>query len=124
MGTYNVNVKQSGDRSTSVVGDHAQVISKSSSSSQDLLRLLKAIRNELDRVEIPSDAKDKAKLEIDRAIVQAEKEEPDKPTLMRSLKNAAEIIKHSSTIVLGTAKFWALVGRAIKSIWSRVTASR
>ena len=114
MGTYNVNVRQSGDRSTSVVGDHNQVISKSASSSQDLLRLLKAIRYELDRVGIPSDAKDKAKLEIDRAIVQAEKEEPDKSTLMRSLKNAAEIIKHSSTIVLGTTKFWTLVGRAIK----------
>ena len=114
MGKYNVNVKQAGDRSTSVVGDHAQVISKSTSSAQDLVRLLKAIRNELDRMEIPPDAKDKARLEVDRAIVQAEKEEPDKPTLMRSLKNAAEIIKHSSTIVLGTTKFWTLVGRAIK----------
>ena len=114
MSTYNVNVKQSGDRSTSVVGDHAQVISKPSFSPQDLLRLLKAIRNEVERMDIPLDAKDKARLEIDKAIVQAEKEEPDKPTLIRSLKNAAEVIKHSSSIVLGTSKFWALVRKAIQ----------
>jgi hypothetical protein len=114
MSTYNVNVKQSGNQSTSVVGDHAQVISKPSSSPQDLVRLLKAIRNELDRMNLPSDAKAKARLEVDRAIVQAEKDEPDKPTLIRSLKNAAEVIKHSSSIVLGTSKFWPLVRKAIQ----------
>lgn len=114
MSTYRVNVKQSGDQSTSIVGNHAQVISKPAFSPQDLLGVLTAIRNELDRMDIPSDARDKARLEVDRAILQAKEDEPDKPSLIRNLRNAAEIIKHSSSIVLGTSQFWALARKAIQ----------
>jgi hypothetical protein len=116
MTTYNINVKQTGEHATSLVGEHAQVISNFSpeSSVQDLLKLLKTIRQEIEQIDIPSDAKDEAKLEVDRAMLQAQKAEPDKPKLVESLKNAAEIVKNSSTIALGVTQFWTFIRKAIE----------
>jgi hypothetical protein len=116
MATYHVNVQQTGAQSTSVVGDHARVLSNfgPGSSAQDLLTLLEAIRAELDQMDLPADVRDEARLEVERAMLQAKREEPDKHKLVESLKNAADVVKRASSIALGVAKFWTLVRKAIE----------
>jgi hypothetical protein len=116
MGTYHVNVKQSGSHATSVVGDNAQVVANfgPAFSVDDLLKLLKEIKTEIDHMDIPEETKEEAKTEVDRAIVQANKDQPDKSKLVENLKSVTEIIKKSTSIALGVAKFWTLIRKAIE----------
>jgi hypothetical protein len=116
MGNYNMTLKQTSNHATSIGGDHAQRILgfNPASSVQDLLQLLKTIREELDRIDIPLDRKYEAKYEVEQAIRQAKKGKPDKPALTDNLKNVAEIVKRSSTTTLGIAQFWTLIRKALE----------
>ncbi len=115
MSKYRIHVKQSGNHSTSIVGDHTQLISNFNalSSVQDLIKVLKAIRKEIEVMDIPADVKEKANLEVGRAIIQAKKEKPDKPKLLESLKNTATLVTKSASIAVGVGKFWTLLRKAI-----------
>ncbi|MBD3308161.1 hypothetical protein GF339_17085 [candidate division KSB3 bacterium] len=116
MSKYNVSVRQSGDHSTSVVGDSTQFISNftSASSATDLVKLLKVIRHEIKALDIPTDAKTAADQEVNRAIVEAQKDPPDKPQLAASLKNTVEIIKKSASVAMSMGKFWTLIKKALE----------
>ena len=116
MSKYHININQSGDHSTSVIGDHTQLIAhfNTSSSVEDLLKVLNAIRREIDIMDIPADVKDEAGLEVEQAIIQAKEHEPDKPKLRGHLENIAEIVKRSATIALGVGNFWTLLRKAIE----------
>ena len=116
MGTYTVNVTQTGAHSTSVVGDHAQVIANfgPSSSVDDLLKLLQEVKQEIEQMDVSEELKEEAQVEVSRAIVQAKKKLPDKSKLLESLKSAAELLKKPATIALGVTRFWMLIRKAIE----------
>ncbi len=115
MSKYQISIKQSGSHSTSVTGDYAQLITNfnTSSSVQDFLEVLKAIRKEIEIMDIPTDVKEKAGIEVDRAIVQAKKAKPDKTKLLERLKNVTDTVTKSTAIAMGVGKFWTLLRKAI-----------
>ncbi|GAK55736.1 hypothetical protein U27_02694 [Candidatus Vecturithrix granuli] len=115
MSKYQITVKQTGNQSTSVVGDQTQFLVNfnPSSSIEDFLAVLKALRQELDVITLPANAKDQAMHEVDRAIKQAKDTPPDKPKLLEMLNKAGEIVKSSSAIAAGAGQFWKLLRKAI-----------
>ena len=115
MSKYHLTVKQTGNQSTSVVGDQTQFMANfhPSSSIEDFLVVLKALRQELDVIALPAEVKDQAVHAVDRAIDQAKDVPPDKPKLIEMLNKAGEIVKRSSAIAIGAGQFWRLLQKAI-----------
>lgn len=115
MSKYHITVKQTGNQSNSVVGDQTQfmVNFNPSSSIEDFLAVLKALRQELDVIALPADVKDQAVHEVDRAIKKAKDVPPDKPKLLEMLNKAGEVVKSSSSIAVGVGQFWRLLRKAI-----------
>ena len=115
MSKYHITVKQTGNQSTSVVGDQTQFMANfnSSSSIEDFLTVLKSLRQELDGIALPADVKNQAVDVVDRAIEQAKDAPADKPKLLEMLNKAGEIVKSSSVIAVGAGQFWRLLQKAI-----------
>lgn len=115
MSKYQITVKQTGNQSTSVVGDQTQFIANfhPSSSIKDFLTVLKVLRQELDVIALPAEVKDQAVQEVDRAIKQAQDTPPDKPKLLAILNKVGEIVKSSSAIAVGAGQFLRLLQKAI-----------
>lgn len=116
MPKYQINIKQSGNHSTALTGDYARLITNFNTFSpvQDAIEVLRAIRKEIEVMDIPADVREEADLEVDRAITQLKKEEPDKSKVLESLKKVADTIKNSASIALGVGKFWILLRKAIE----------
>lgn len=117
MSKYQISVTQSGNQSTSVVGDQAQIISQthSSTSSEEFLSVLKALREELNGLALPLQVKEEATHEVDRAIEHARQDTPpDKPKLLDILKRVTDIVKKPSSIAIGMGQFWTLLRKAIE----------
>lgn len=115
MSKYHVTVNQTGNQSTSIVGDQAQFMANfhPSSSIEDFLTVLKSLRQELEGMKLPAEVKDHAMQKVERAIEQAKDVPPEKPKLLDTLNKAADIVKKSSSIAIGAEQFWALLRKAI-----------
>lgn len=116
MSKYQISVTQSGNQSTSVVGDQAQVISQvyPSSSLEEFVTVLKALRKELNVMSLPSDVKEEAAHEVERVIERAKEVPPNKPKLLDMLKKVADIVKKPSSIAIGVGQFWTLLRKAME----------
>lgn len=116
MSKYNLNISQTGQHATSVVGDHAQLVANfnTESSLEEFVTLLHTIQQELKQIALPSDAKDEALQQVDRAITAAKSDESDTSTIREYLEKTADIVKNSSTIALGVTKFWPLLRKALE----------
>ena len=116
MAKYQISVTQSGNQSTSVVGDQAQVISSTHApiSVEEFMTMLKAMREELNRMALPVKVKEEVVHEVDRAIEHAKDTPPDKPKLLDTLQKVADTVKKSSAIASGVGQFWTLLRKAME----------
>lgn len=97
-------------------GSYAQPegnIDPSQMSREDILTLLSAIQQELEKLNLPSSVKKEASHEIDGAKIQAEKEPPNKKKMVEKLKHAEATLKEVGTLGKEAIAFGNLLGKAI-----------
>lgn len=90
------------------------------SSSEDVLKIIEAIRQEVGELEI--DEKDKRKIgnHLDNAKIELEDKEPDKKTIEESIKKTNEILKNAKTAGETLKNIGIFVGKVAK--WLGTTA--
>ncbi len=100
-----------------IQGNQAQQLSQSfspQSSREEVLTLLAAIQQELERLDLPSTVKEEAELEIKGAELQVKKNPPAKKKMVEKLKNAVAALKEMGNLSKEAVALGNLIGKAIE----------
>ncbi len=117
--TFNIGKQEAGRDIYNIARD---LNINQSSSTEDILTIIKAIQQKVGELDIAEKDKKKIANHIEGTKIELEDEKPNKKTITERIKQAIEIIKEAKTTGETIKDIGVLVGKA--AIWLGTTAAK